>query len=113
MEERLVEEAERELTWPRPRASSISCHAPPVLFAVDGDAAGLRAVERELLERYARDYEVVCLASAREAGTRLAAFAEGGTPVALVLAAAVLAGGTARSSSPMRATCTRTRSAPF
>ncbi len=66
----------------------------PVLFAVDGDAAGLRDVERELLERYARDYEVVCLASATEARTRLGAFAEDGTPVALVLAAAVLAGGT-------------------
>ena len=65
----------------------------PVLFAVDGDAAGLRAVEGELLERYARDYEVVCLASAKEAGTRLGAFAEDGTPVALVLAATVLAGG--------------------
>ena len=66
----------------------------PVLFAVDGDAGGLRAVERELLERYARDYEVVCLASATEARTRLGAFAEDGTPVALMLAAAVLAGGT-------------------
>ena len=38
-----------------------------VLFAVDGDAAGLRAVERELLERYARDYDVVCLASGQVA----------------------------------------------
>ena len=64
-----------------------------VLFAVDGDAAGLRAVERELLERYARDYDVVCLASAKEARTRLGALAGDETPVALVLAAEVLAGG--------------------
>ena len=66
----------------------------PVLFAVDGDAAGLRDVERELLERYARDYDVVCLASATEARSRLEALAEDGAPVALVLAAAILAGGT-------------------
>ena len=64
-----------------------------VLFAVDGDAAGLRAVERELLERYARDYDVVCLSSTKEARTRLAALAEDKAPVALVLAAEVLAGG--------------------
>ncbi len=65
----------------------------PVLFAVDGDAAGLREVERELLERYARDYEIVCLASASQARTRLEALAREGAPVALVLAAAALDGG--------------------
>ena len=81
-----------DLRVPAPVASAAMRRA--VLFAVDGDAAGLRDVERELLERYARDYEVVCLASATEARTRLGAFAEDGTPVALVLAAAVLAGGT-------------------
>ena len=66
----------------------------PVLLAVDGDAEGLRNVERELLERYARDYEVVCLGSATEALRRLDELADAGEPVALVLAATALAGGT-------------------
>ena len=65
-----------------------------VLIAVDGDAAGLRDVETELLARYGRDYDVVCLGSAAQARRRLEELAEEGTPVALVLAAPVLAGGT-------------------
>ena len=60
---------------------------PPVVLAVDADAEGLRTVERELLKRYATDYEVICLGSAEEALARLEALAEGGAPVALVLAA--------------------------
>ena len=32
----------------------------PVILVVDGDPAGLAAIERELLDRYARHYDVVC-----------------------------------------------------
>jgi thioredoxin reductase (NADPH) len=69
----------------------------PVLLAVDGDAEGLREVERELLERYARDYDVVCLPSAAKALARLEELADEGAPVALVLAAPVLADGSGTS----------------
>ncbi len=63
---------------------------PPVLLAVDADAEGIRTVERELLKRYATDYEVICLGSAEEAQARLEALADGSTRVALVLAALAL-----------------------
>ena len=46
---------------------------PPVLLAVDVDADGLRDVEHELDDRYARHYEILCLSSAAEARTRLEA----------------------------------------
>jgi len=36
----------------------------PVILAVDADPAGLAGIERELLDRYARYYDVVCTASA-------------------------------------------------
>ena len=38
----------------------------PVLVAVDEDAGVIRDVERELRDRYARHYCVVCLRSPRE-----------------------------------------------
>ena len=60
---------------------------PPVLLVVDADAVGIRTLERELVKRYATDYEVICLASAEEARARLEALAGGSTRVALVLAA--------------------------
>ena len=39
----------------------------PVLVAVDEDAEALQDIERELRERYARHYRVVCMRSADEA----------------------------------------------
>ena len=38
----------------------------PVLVAVDEDAGVIRDVERELRDRYARHYRVVCIRSPRE-----------------------------------------------
>ena len=58
----------------------------PVILAVDADPAGLAGVERELLDRYARHYDVVCTASAAEARDRLTQFRENGNDVAVVLA---------------------------
>ena len=60
---------------------------PPVLLAVDVDEAGLGDVQRELDDRYARHYEVLCLSSAAEARERLETLAGEGVHVALVLAA--------------------------
>jgi thioredoxin reductase (NADPH) len=61
--------------------------AMPVLFAVDEDEQLLRNVERELLDRYARSYRIVCASSAEEAMGELEALAAAGEDVALVLAA--------------------------
>jgi thioredoxin reductase (NADPH) len=43
----------------------------PVLVAVDEDAGVMRDVERELRDRYARHYRVVCIRSPREVLARL------------------------------------------
>jgi thioredoxin reductase (NADPH) len=59
----------------------------PVLFAVDEDERALRAVERELIDRYSRSYRIVCVSSVREALAELEALKEAGEEVALVLAA--------------------------
>jgi thioredoxin reductase (NADPH) len=59
----------------------------PVLFAIDEDERALREVERELVDRYARSYRVVCASSAEEAMVELEALATAGEDVALVLAA--------------------------
>jgi thioredoxin reductase (NADPH) len=61
--------------------------AEPVLFAVDEDAQLLRAVERELVDRYSRSYRIACAPSAGEAMAQLLALKEAGEDVALVLAA--------------------------
>jgi thioredoxin reductase (NADPH) len=66
----------------------------PVLFAVDEDEGSLREVERELLDRYARSYRVVCVRSAPEALAQLEALSAAGEDVALVLAAQWLSGTT-------------------
>ena len=58
----------------------------PVILAVDADPAGLAGVERELLDRYSRHYDVVCTASAADARDRLTQFRENGNDVAVVLA---------------------------
>jgi thioredoxin reductase (NADPH) len=59
----------------------------PVLFAIDEDAHSLRAVERELVDRYSQSYRVVCVSSAEDAMVELEALADAGEDVALVLAA--------------------------
>jgi thioredoxin reductase (NADPH) len=61
--------------------------ARPVLLAIDEDLDGLAAVERELRDRYGRNYEVVCLSSSSEARDRLGELASSGQEVAIVLAA--------------------------
>ena len=46
----------------------------PVLLAVDDDETLLGDIERELRDRYARHYQVVCVRSPAEARARLADF---------------------------------------
>ncbi len=58
----------------------------PVLFAVDEDPRALRDVEHELLDRYSRNYRVVCVSSVEEAIAELEALAAAGEEVALALA---------------------------
>src|SRR6185503_18474171 len=58
----------------------------PVLLAIDDDETLLGDIERELHDRYARHYQVVCVRSPAEARAHLAAFAASGVEVALVLA---------------------------
>jgi hypothetical protein len=43
----------------------------PVIFAVDEDEGALRAVERELVDRYSRGYRVICVSSEEEAMAQL------------------------------------------
>jgi len=64
----------------------------PVLFAVEDDPDTLRAVESELIERYARDYTVICEDSPAAALTKLESLREEGADVALVLAGQWLSG---------------------
>ncbi|MEV5301823.1 FAD-dependent oxidoreductase [Amycolatopsis methanolica] len=63
-----------------------------VLVAVDGDADVLGDVERELRERYARHYRIVCLSSPQKALAVLEELAGAGDEVALVLAGQWLPG---------------------
>jgi thioredoxin reductase (NADPH) len=58
----------------------------PVLLAIDNDEKLLGDIERELRDRYARHYQVVCVRSPAEARVHLADFAASGVEVALVLA---------------------------
>ena len=58
----------------------------PVILVVDADPRGLASIERELLDRYARDYRIVCVATADEGRRHLAEIDAAGEPVALVLA---------------------------
>jgi thioredoxin reductase (NADPH) len=64
----------------------------PVLLAVDEDAGVMRDVERELRDRYARHYRVLCIRSPREVLARLEELAAEGEQVALVLAGQRLSG---------------------
>ena len=65
----------------------------PVLVAVEDDADALRDIERELRDRYASHYRVVCMQSG-EARDRLEDLAAGDDEVALVLAGQRLSGTT-------------------
>jgi thioredoxin reductase (NADPH) len=58
----------------------------PLIFALDGDAAALERITHEL-QRYERDYRVVCGSSAEAARAELEALREAGARVAVVLAA--------------------------
>jgi thioredoxin reductase (NADPH) len=64
----------------------------PVLVAIDEDPGFLREVERQLLDRYARSYRVVCARSTRDALATLERLAAAGDEVALVLAGQSLTG---------------------
>jgi len=66
----------------------------PILFALDEDECLLRDVERELVDRYARSYQVVCVSAPEEAIEQLEALAAGQEDVALVLSAQWLDGTT-------------------
>jgi thioredoxin reductase (NADPH) len=64
----------------------------PLLVAVDQDARALQDVERELRDRYARHYRVMCMRSSHEARACLEDLAAAGEEVALVLAGQWLSG---------------------
>lgn len=64
----------------------------PVLVAVEEDARALQDVERELRDRYARHYRIVCMRSSQEALACLQDLAAAGEQVALVLAGQWLSG---------------------
>ena len=66
----------------------------PVILAVDPDPAALGDVERELQDRYARHYRVICVGSPAEAGRQLAELQASGEPLALVLAGHGVTNGT-------------------
>jgi thioredoxin reductase (NADPH) len=64
----------------------------PALVAVDEDVGALRDVERELRDRYARHYRIMCMRSSREARACLEDLAAAGDEVALILAGQWLSG---------------------
>jgi thioredoxin reductase (NADPH) len=66
----------------------------PLLVAIEENADALEVIERELTDRYARSYELVCTTSPADALGRLTRAAEEGEEVALVLASARLEGST-------------------
>ncbi len=66
----------------------------PVLLAVDDDPVAFRDVERELSDRYASNYRVVCTDSPDEALATLTRLSDARDEVALVLAAQSLSGTT-------------------
>jgi thioredoxin reductase (NADPH) len=66
----------------------------PVVLVIDKDPDGLAHLERELQDRYARHYHLLCLRSAGEAREELERLAAAGDEVALVLAAQWLEGTT-------------------
>src|SRR5262249_51922986 len=63
----------------------------PVLIVIDEDA-GARDVERELRDRYARHYRIICMRSPHEALSCLEDLAAHDEQVALILAGQRLSG---------------------
>src|SRR3954466_7543328 len=59
----------------------------PVLIAIHDHAGYLASIRRELLKRYADDYEVVCEASAEAGLARLGALRDAGAEVLVMMAA--------------------------
>jgi thioredoxin reductase (NADPH) len=79
----------------RAHAASIAysaAMAQPVLLAIDQPGAELAHLQRELEERYGRQYRVVCEGSADQALAHLETFATSGVDLALVLAGQWLPG---------------------
>jgi thioredoxin reductase (NADPH) len=76
----------------RPAGTRVLYMSGPVLVAVEEDAGALADVERELRDRYARHYRVMCMRSPHEARACLEDLAATGEDVALVLAGQWLAG---------------------
>jgi thioredoxin reductase (NADPH) len=66
----------------------------PVVLALDDDRECLSALERELGDRYSRDYRIICTASQEDALATLEKLADDGEEVALVLASQWLPGTT-------------------
>lgn len=59
----------------------------PILIAIHDHAGSLASIRRELLKRYADDYEVVCAPSAEAGLARLGALRDAGAEVLVMLAA--------------------------
>jgi len=59
----------------------------PILIAIHDHAGSLASIRRELLKRYADDYEVICEPSAEAGLARLEALREAGAEVLVMLAA--------------------------
>jgi thioredoxin reductase (NADPH) len=66
----------------------------PVLLAVDDDPTALRDIERELRDRYASNYRVICTRSPDEASAILTRLSDAADEVALVLSSQWLPGTT-------------------
>jgi thioredoxin reductase (NADPH) len=75
-----------------PTGTRVQRMSGPVLVAVDEDAGALGDVERELRDRYARHYRIMCMRSPHEARACLEDLAAAGEDVALVLAGQWLSG---------------------
>jgi thioredoxin reductase (NADPH) len=61
--------------------------AKPILMAVDDNPADLKMIQRELLKRYAADYEIICDSSPESSLQRLGALKREGAQVVFVMAA--------------------------
>ena len=71
----------------RPSATESDRSSPrPALVAVDDDRTALRRLTEELHRRYDADYRVICRRSPHDALDALAAMADAGEDVAVVLA---------------------------
>ena len=81
----------------------------PLILAVDDDAEALELITGEL-QRYARDYKVICGPSTEAALATLEALRDKDAAVAIVLAARGRQELRGKSCSPRFTTCTRMRS---